>query len=264
MVGTPAMMNFQRELDFALRVAAAAGQNARQIRKHGISAETKPDASPVTIADKENERLIREGIERGFPEDAVLGEEGACKLGSSGRRWIIDPIDGTRDFVRGNRFWCVLVALEEADESLVGVAHFPMLDETYWAVRGEGSFLHDERLHVSGVQSIAACSFSPNGLHLAQARPHLSRVMDLMKRSWSVRSYGGALDACLLAAGKLEIWFEPKVEIWDLAPLKLILEEAGGLFFALDGSRRIDRGNAIGCAPGVANEVRKAFGIPER
>src|SRR5437868_9684966 len=144
MVGTAASMNYHRELDFALRVAAAAGQNARQIRKHGISAETKPDASPVTIADKENERLIREGIEREFPEDGILGEEGACKNGSSGRRWIVDPIDGTRDFVRGNRFWCVLIALEEADETLVGVAHFPMLDETYWAVRGGGSYRNED------------------------------------------------------------------------------------------------------------------------
>ena len=139
-----------------------------------------------------------------------------------------------------------------------------MLDETYWAVRGEGAFLHSARLHVSDVDSIEKCSFSPGGLHLAQARPHLPRVTDLRQRSWSVRSYDGGLAACLLAAGKLEIWFEPKVEIWDLAALKLILEEAGALFFALDGSRRIDRGNAIGCAPGVADDVRKAFGIPDQ
>ena len=82
-----------------------------------------------------------------------------------------------------------------------------------------------------------------------------------MQRSWAVRSYGGALDACLLAAGKAEIWFEPKVEVWDLAPLKLIIEEAGGAFFALDGSRRIDRGTAIACAPGVETQVREAFGM---
>lgn len=255
-------MNYQLELDFALRVAKAAGANAARIRSQGVTAETKPDASPVTIADRENERLIRDAIERQFPADAILGEEGARKDGSSGRRWIVDPIDGTRDFVRGNRFWCVLVALEELDESLVGVSHFPMLDETYWAVRGEGAYLNKERLRVSAIDSIGSCSFSPDGLHLAQARPLLPRVMDLMQRAWSVRSYGGALDACLLAAGKLEIWFEPKVEVWDLAALKLILEEAGARFFALDGSRRIDRGTAIGCAPGVEDEVRRAFAVP--
>jgi len=254
-------MNYQREIEFARRIAAAAGENARRLRAGGISAETKPDQSPVTIADKENERLIREAVEREFPDDGILGEEGSSKPGSSGRRWIIDPIDGTRDFVRGNRFWCVLVALEEADESLAGVAHFPLLDETYWAVRGGGSYLNQERLHVSRVESIEACMFSPNGLHLAEARPHMPRVTELMQRSWAVRSYGGALDACLVAAGKVEIWFEPKVEPWDLAALKLIVEEAGGAYFALDGSRRIDRRTAIACAPGVAARVRQAFGI---
>ncbi|MBZ5624078.1 MAG: inositol monophosphatase [Acidobacteriia bacterium] len=254
-------MNYQRELEFARRIAAAAGENARYIRARGVTTETKPDASPVTNADKENERLIREAVEREFPNDGILGEEGSSKSGTSGRRWIIDPIDGTRDFLRGNRFWCVLVALEEAGESLVGVAHFPMLDETYWAARGSGSYLNEERLQVSAVTSIGDCSFSPNGLQLIEARRHLPRVMELMQRSWAVRSYGGALDACLVAAGKVEIWFEPKVEVWDLAALKLIVEEAGGAFFALDGSRRIDRGTAIACVPGVVTEVRQVFGI---
>jgi histidinol phosphatase-like enzyme (inositol monophosphatase family) len=244
------------------RIATAAGENAISIRAHGVTAEKKPDASPVTIADKENERLIREAVERDFPGDGILGEEGSGKAGSSGRRWIIDPIDGTRDFVRGNRFWCVLIALEEAGESLAGVAHFPMLNETYWAARGGGAYLHSERLQASAIASVGDCCFSPNGLHLVQARPHLPRVMELMQRSWAVRSYGGALDACLVAAGKVDIWFEPKVEVWDLAALKLIIEEAGGVFFALDGSRGIDKGTAIGCAPGLETQVRQAFGVP--
>jgi histidinol-phosphatase len=255
-------MNYERELEFARRIATAAGENAIRIRAGGVVPETKADASPVTIADKENERLIREAIEIDFPDDGILGEEGSSKAGSSGRRWIVDPIDGTRDFVRGNRFWCVLVALEEAGESVAGVAHFPMLNETYWAVEGGGSYLNGERLQASSVTSIDACSFSPNGLHLIEARPHLPRVMELMQRSWSVRSYGGGLDACMVAAGKVDIWFEPKVAVWDLAALKLIIEEAGGVFFALDGSRGIDRGTAIGCAPGVEAQVRQACGVP--
>jgi histidinol phosphatase-like enzyme (inositol monophosphatase family) len=254
-------MSYQREIKFALDMAKAAGENARQIRLNGVSAEVKADASPVTIADRENERLVREAVDREFPEDGILGEEGAVKSGTSGRRWIVDPIDGTRDFVRGNRFWCVLIALEEGGESLAGVAHFPMLDETYWAVRGSGAYLGEERLHVSDIDSIGQCCFSPNGLHLKEARPHLPRVVELMQRSWSIRTFGGAMDACLLAAGKVDVWFEPKVEVWDLAPLKLIIEEAGGQFFALDGSRRIDRRSAIGCTPGLAAAVREALGV---
>jgi histidinol-phosphatase len=124
-------MNYEQELEFACRLAKAAGENARLIRASGISAETKPDMSPVTIADMENELMVRGAIEREFPDDGTLGEEGSSRSGSSRRRWIIDPIDGTRDFVRGDRFWCVLIALEERGEPVVGVAHFPLLDETY-------------------------------------------------------------------------------------------------------------------------------------
>src|ERR1017187_11035992 len=158
-------MNYQRELEFAHRMALAAGENAISIRARGITAERKPDASPVTTADKENERLIREAVERDFPDDGILGEEGSSKDGASARRWIIDPIDGTRDFVRGNRFWCVLIALEQDGKSLVGVAHFPMLGETYWAARGVGAYRDGERLRVSDVKRLNAAVFSPNGMH---------------------------------------------------------------------------------------------------
>ncbi len=254
-------MNYQREVEFARRIAVAAGENARRIRAHGIEAEAKADESPVTVADRDNERLMREAIETEFPEDGILGEEGSSKAGTSGRRWIVDPIDGTRDFVRGTRFWSTLVALEAGGESLVGVAHFPLLEETYWAVMGGGSYLHDERLRASPRTKVSECSFHASGLQLAAARPYIATVVGLMQRSWSVRAHGGALDACLLAAGKVDIWFEPKVAIWDVAGLRLIIEEAGGVFFALDGSRRIDRGSAFGCAPGLAGEVRRTFGI---
>jgi histidinol-phosphatase len=252
-------MSYERELQFARRIAIAAGENAKRIRAGGITAETKADASPVTIADRDNERLIREAIEHEFPDDGILGEEGSSKAGTSGRRWIIDPIDGTRDFVRGNRFWCVLVALEEAGESLVGVAHFPMLGETYQAASGGGAYRNDERIHVSTVVSANQSVFSPNGLHLGKAAPHLPKLTDWMQRAWAVRSYGGALDACMVAAGQVDLWFEPKVEPWDLAALKLIIEEAGGVYFALDGSRRIDQGTAVGVTPGLADEARRIF-----
>jgi histidinol phosphatase-like enzyme (inositol monophosphatase family) len=255
-------MPYEPELEFASRLAALAGENAKRLRAAGVSAEMKPDASPVTIADKDNERLIREAIEREFPDDGMLGEEGSSKAGTSGRRWIVDPIDGTRDFVRGNRFWCVLIALEQQGESLVGVAHFPMLDETYWATRGGGAYAGSERLHASGIDRIDASVFSPNGLHLAAALPYLPVIMDLIPRVWAVRSYGGALDACLVAAGKVDVWFEPDVKPWDLAALKLIIEEAGGVFLALDGTRRIDAGTALGCAPRLVARVREMLGVP--
>lgn len=254
-------MPYQTELEFACRIAAEAGQNACRIRAGGISDEAKPDASPVTIADRDNERLIREAIEREFPDDGILGEEGSSKSGTSGRRWIIDPIDGTRDFVRGNRFWCVLVAIEEHGQPQAGVAHFPLLGETYSAARGSGAYRNGERIHVSPVASLDRAVFCPNGMHTAPGRKYDQRVIDLIPRTWACRAFGGGYDACLLAAGLTDIWFEPKVEVWDLAPLQVIIEEAGGVFMAMDGTRRIDAGNAFACTPALVDPVRAAFGI---
>ncbi len=254
-------MHYERELEFARRAAVIAGENAARLRTDGFAVETKPDRSPVTTADRDNERMLCEMIEREFPEDGILGEEGARKDGTNGRRWTVDPIDGTRDFVRGNRFWCVLIALEEAGESIAGVAHFPMLAETYWAARGQGSYKNGERLHASTIDRLDLAVFSPNGLHAMAAEPYGPRMIDFMSRFWAVRSTGGALDAAMLAAGLLDVWLERKAEVWDLAPLQVIIEEAGGRYFALDGSRRLDAGNAVACAPALEQEVRKFFGI---
>src|SRR3974377_1679197 len=112
-------MAYKSELEFARRAVIAAGENAVRIRRGDFGTKTKPDDSPVTIADRENERLLSQMIEREFPDDGILGEEGALKSGRSGRRWTVDPIDGTRDYVRGNRLWCVLLAIEREKEGLL-------------------------------------------------------------------------------------------------------------------------------------------------
>ena len=255
-------MPYERELAFARRAAALAGENARRLRSSGLSTETKPDCSPVTAADRDNERLLCELIAAEFPDDGILGEEGTEHSGRSGRRWILDPIDGTRDFVRGNRFWCVLIALEDQDQSAVGVAHFPMLDETYWAARGCGAFRNGDRLRVSAVDRIESAVISANALNEISGQPYAPAMFDYLSRFWAVRSFGGGLDAMLLAAGQIDVWIEPKCKVWDLAPLQVIIEEAGGRFFALDGSCRIDRGNAVACTPALEPEVRRFFGIP--
>jgi histidinol-phosphatase len=259
-------MPYTKQLEFARRIAAVAGENAvRRVRAGKVTVvEWKSGGAPVTDVDKENQQLIRDAILAEFPDDAIIGEEDELKKdGSNRRRWFIDPIDGTRDFVRGSRIWDVMVGFEEAGELQVGVAHFPFLDETYWAVRGNGSFLNDGiRLRVSDVKRIDRAVLSVNGFQHEEISPHLSAVVDLMRRAWAVRAYGCALDACLLASGKCDIWFNPKVGTWDLAALRLIIEEAGGVFFALDGSRHINRGTAVGCAPGIEDEVRHAFGVP--
>ena len=215
-------MSYAREIEFIRRATKVAGENALRIRGGGIVAETKPDQSPVTLADRENERLLVQLIEAEFPDDGVIAEEGARKQSKSGRTWIIDPIDGTRDFVRGNLFWNVLIAVAENGEAVAGASHFPMLGQTYWASRGEGAYRNGEPLRISSITDIGSAVFSPNGMHMMAREPYAPGMMEFMSRFWAVRSIGGALDAAMLASGQIEVWLERKAEIWDLAPLQVL------------------------------------------
>lgn len=129
-------MAFETELEVARKAADVAATLALSYQKKGVQAEVKPDASPVTVADKECEKLIARVLEEAFPDDGILGEEGSRKESKSGRRWIIDPIDGTRDFLRGNPLWSVLIALEDGGETMAGVVHLPILGQTCWGSRG--------------------------------------------------------------------------------------------------------------------------------
>src|SRR5271154_6406744 len=144
-------MPYSQEIETARRIADLSAELALRHQKAGLFAENKPDDSPVTIADKECEKLIAKMLVESFPEDGILGEEGSRKESKNGRRWIIDPIDGTRDFVRGNPLWSVLIALEKDDEVQAGVVHLPLMGNTCWASRGGGSFRNDMLLHVSAI-----------------------------------------------------------------------------------------------------------------
>ena len=230
-------MGYERELQVARRAAVRAGENALRIRGAGIQPEMKPDNTPVTAADRDNERLIVEAIEAEFPNDGILGEEGTRKDGNSGRRWIIDPIDGTRDFVRGNALWCVLIAMEDRSAMVMGVAHFPMSGETFWAERGGGAYCNGERLHV-----------------LEKTRNGNDDWRAKIQKAWGT---GGAREAMRVASGEVEVWFERRAQVWDMAPLQVIVEEAGGRFFAMDGTPRPDAGSGVACTPAVEDEVRQ-------
>jgi histidinol-phosphatase len=249
-------MPFEKEIDVARRIAARSAELALKHQAAGIQAETKPDDSPVTIADRECERLIVGALEESFPDDGFLGEEGTRKDSKSGRRWIIDPIDGTRDFVRGNPLWSVLIGLEEANQVVAGVVHLPLLGYTCWASRGGGAFRNDARMRVSSITDRSMAVLSLNGLSRMSDATFASRVIDWAGRFWSCRSLGGTPDAMLVAAGEMDMWVEPKVAAWDLAATQVILEEAGAVFFSFSGERTIYGGSAAACTPGLEAELR--------
>jgi len=250
-------MLFERELEVARLAARRAGELALSYQKNGVTAEEKSDESPVTIADRESEKLIASILTEAFPEDGLLGEEGGNRDAKSGRRWIIDPIDGTRDFSRGSPLWSVLIGLEASDGVIVGVVNIPAWNQEYYAVRGGGAFRNGERIQVSSIDDVSKSVLYFNGLREAYTRDFAPRLVDFMGRFWAVRSMSGAPDAMLVAAGNGEIWVEPSAKPWDLAPIQIIIEEAGGKFFNFDGGNSIHAGNCVVCAPGVESVARE-------
>jgi fructose-1,6-bisphosphatase/inositol monophosphatase family enzyme len=194
----------------------------------------------------------------------LLGEEGGRKESKSGRRWIVDPIDGTRDFVRGNPLWSVLIGLEDAGEVVAGVVHLPLLNQTCWASRGGGAFRNDARMRVSAIDDPKLAVLSVNSLNRIGELSIAPRLIDWASQFWAFRCLGGTPDAIMLAAGELDAWIEPKVAPWDLAAVQVILEEAGAVFFTFNGARSIHEGNAIACTPGLENELREFFRSADR
>jgi histidinol phosphatase-like enzyme (inositol monophosphatase family) len=249
-------MRFEKEIEVARAAAVRSAELALKHQAAGVRAETKSDNSPVTIADRESEKLIVAALDEAFPDDGILGEEGTRKDSTSGRRWIIDPIDGTRDFVRGNPLWSVLIGLEDHGEMVAGVAHLPVLGWTYCASRGNGAYRNDTPIRVSQIADVSMAVLSLNGLSRMTDAPFAGKVIDWAGRFWSCRSLGGTPDAMLLAAGQMEVWIEPKVAAWDLAATQVILEEAGAVFFSFSGERTIYGGSAAACTPGLEAELR--------
>lgn len=255
-------MSFEKELEAACRAASVAGEIALRYRATGVRAEEKDDLSPVTIADRECEKAIVAVLSEAFPGDGLLGEEGARRASSNGRKWIVDPIDGTRDFVRGNRLFANLIGLEVDGEVAVGVVNLPALGELYTAVKGQGAWHGGRRLQVSSLSSPRQAVACLSSLNSAEWRPYAPRVMDFLSGFWAVRALGGCGDAMLVAAGQAEIYMEPEVKAWDLAALKIVVEEAGGRFFNFDGASTIYGGNCVCCVPGLETAVRQFLQLP--
>lgn len=250
-------MAFEHEVEAAKLMAQEAGALALDFQRRGVTAEAKSDESPVTAADRACEKLIVDFIRREFPDDGVLGEEGANRESRSGRKWIIDPIDGTRDFVRGIPLWAVLIGLEQNGEVVAGAAHSPRQGLLLWASRGGGAFANGGRIGVSKQCDPGQAVLSFNGFNKIGVDAFAPRLLSWVQKFWAVRSLGGAVDAMLLAQGQADVWIEPNAQPWDLAPLKLLVEEAGGKFASFAGENTIYGGNAFACVPGLEAYVRE-------
>lgn len=262
-------MPWEKEAEVCRSVARRAGELALRHAARGLAPEDKPDDSPVTAADRECEELIVGELRAAFPDDGFVGEEGARDPGTSGRRWIVDPIDGTRDFVRGYKTWSNLVGLEADGEVVVGVCNLPAQGELYWAVRGGGAFRRrsqgagaeqDERIRVSAIDRRDRAVFCLTAFSNLDRSPLRDTIIGYMAGYWTVRSMGGCQDAALVVSGRAEAWVELQAKPWDLAPFKVLAEEAGARFFNFDGGSSIHGGNAVVCVPFLEPELRELVG----
>ena len=218
--------------------------------------ESKPDLTPVTDADRAVEDELRRLIGERRPGDAVVGEERGDS-GSGARRWIVDPIDGTMNFVRGTPSWATLVALEVDGVVVVGVVSAPSLARRWWAARSDGAWVRSpagtRRCAVSQVASLDDAFLSYASLTGWEEHRRLPQFLDLARRVWRTRAYGDFWSHMLVAEGAVDLSCEPEVSLWDLAALQPIVEEAGGRFSDLSGIARPDGGSVV-CTNGLLHD----------
>ncbi|HEY3727165.1 MAG TPA: histidinol-phosphatase [Solirubrobacteraceae bacterium] len=254
-------------LAFELADAADAITTAR-FRADDLVVETKPDLTPVSEADREVERAMRSRLASARPGDSVLGEEygdDSAAVGGNGRRWIVDPIDGTKSYVRGVPVWATLLALEERGELALGVVSAPALGRRWWAVQGSGAFVSDSfdggqprRLRVSAVHELEDAQLCFGGFEDWRDAGRLEGLVALSARCWRTRGYGDFWQYMLVAEGALEIGTDPDVSLWDVAAPMVVVQEAGGRFTDLSGQATPDGGEAL-ATNGVLHEVARAF-----
>lgn len=244
----------------AVRAVEAASRAALRHFRTGVAVETKPDRSPVTAADRESEAAILEELRAALPDAAILAEESGAHDGDPRTRWIVDPLDGTRGFTRGGTFWGPLVALEHDGDVVVGATALPALGEVYWAARGKGCHLGAQRLRVSGVDDWSEATLSLGEMRFLFGSPEASGVLSLVRSAASTRGYGDVAGALMVLTGRADAWIEAGVKIWDIAPMKILFEEAGGRFTDLQGRPTVERGSAVGTNGRLHGHVLAALG----
>lgn len=233
-------MTYQADLDLALELADIADSiSLARFRALDLHVESKPDRSPVTDADKSVEQAIKKILANQAPEDALIGEEYG-NTGSASRTWIIDPIDGTANYLRGVPVWATLIALAIDGKPTVSVVSAPALGRRWWAAPEIGSFTSDidgsvRELRVSAISALENASLSYNNLQLWDQAGMLAELTELSRKIWRTRAYGDFWSYMLLAEGSVDIVAEHDLKIYDIAALVPIVENAGGTFTAING-----------------------------
>ena len=251
LVSSGLMSELQTRLEFAIKVAAEAGELIlRYYQSADLAVELKGDQSPVTIADKNAERLIRDRLAAEFPDDGVLGEEHDDKPSNNGYRWILDPIDGTKSFVHGVPLFGTLIGVEKHGEVVLGVCRFPALGDVIYAANGSGAWWQKgdgeaQQVHVSKVVDMSEALFCITTLTGWAKIGRQDTFEKLIAASRLTRGWGDCYGHILVATGRADVMVDPEMNPWDIAALIPIVREAGGHFFGWDGVTSVDSGNGV-------------------
>jgi histidinol-phosphatase len=251
------------DLALALRLADQADElTMARFGALDLRVETKPDLTPVTDADKGAEEMLRTALAAARPDDAVFGEEFGGTTTLTGRQWVIDPIDGTKNFVRGVPVWCTLIALLDDGSPTVGVVSAPALARRWWAGQGQGAFAsfngRSRKISVSGVSELESASLSYSDLTTGW-EDRREQFVALTDTVWRVRAYGDFWSYCMVAEGAVDIACEPEVKLWDIAPLDILIREAGGSFTNIDGVAGPHGGSALATNGHLHDAARAAL-----
>ena len=236
------------DLSFLEETIRAAGSiTLKYFNNETANIELKSNDSPVTQADRESETYIRERLEKYFPQDSIIGEEFGEKKGSNSRTWILDPLDGTKTFITGVPLYGTMIALEEDSEVIQGAVYMPALNELVIAGRGEGCFWNGSRCQVSKIDQIERSTFVTTDDYRLRKIIGAERHHEIFSGVKLFRTWGDCYGHLLVATGRAEAMFDPKMEIWDAAPMGVIMEEAGGQFADFNGNRSIRGGSLLSC-----------------
>ena len=243
-------------LEAAEEVARLAGTTALRHFRPGVAVDTKADGSPVTIADRSAEATARRWIEAHFPDDGILGEEFGLVREGAARRWMLDPVDGTKTFIRGVPLWGSLVSITEGDAVLAAAAFYPAVAEMLAAAPGEGCWWNGVRCSVSAVSSIAQATVVTTDEQFPRSASQRAAWRRLASRAALSRSWGDCYGYLLVATGRAEVMVDGVLGVWDATPFLPIIEEAGGAFTDWYGARTASAGSAVATNRALAEGAR--------
>lgn len=243
----------------AIKIARMGGAHTLNYFKKSFDVERKSDDSPVTVADREAESIMRETIEKSFPDHGIVGEEFGPEREDSPVQWILDPIDGTKSFIHGIPLYTTLIGILVDDEPVVGVIYAPALNELCEAAKDRGTRINGENCRIRECEDLSEATFLSTDITTPGTAGFGEPFEKLLDATWLHRTWGDAYGHMMVAAGRADIMFDPKLSIWDAAPLLTIIHEAGGVFYDVNGEETIQTGNGISSNRNLMPEVLKFF-----